>query len=91
MYSPGFYRHDQIKRIRYNFVKKVKRSFRRSKHDQSTVERTLPRAILLLGLMSRDLTTLGLFVLIFLIFGNSDMVKWSDRPKGAIFSGLLKN
>jgi hypothetical protein len=63
----------------------------RSKHDQSIVERTLPRAILLLGLMSRDLTTLGLFVLIFLIFGKSDIVKWSDRPKGAIFSGLSKN
>ena len=37
--------------------------------------------------MSRDLTTLGLFVLIFLIFGKSDIVKWSDRPKGASFSG----
>ena len=63
----------------------------RSKHDQSIVERTLSRAILLLGLMSRDLTTLGLFVLIFLIFGKSDIVKWSDRPKDAIFSGLSKN
>ena len=62
MNSSSFNWYDEIKRIGYDFVKKASFSSQeliRSKHDQSIVERTLPSAILLLGLVSRNLTTLG--------------------------------
>ena len=52
---------------------------------------TLPSAILLLGFVSRDFTSLSLFLFIFQNFENSDILKWSDNPKSANFSSASQN
>ena len=58
------------------------------KKDQSSEERTLPKACLRLGFKFRDFTIFERFKLGVLEFGWTFIVKWSERPNGANFCGL---